>query len=62
MALHSRLTFERGDQRLRHLAGILLQRFGQLHRRGACQVTVRGQLRRLESGLQGTRRTDFLDR
>ena len=47
---------------IRHLPRVLLQRLGQLHRRGARQVAMRRQLRRLERGFQGTRRTDFLDR
>jgi hypothetical protein len=50
------------DQRLRHFAGVLLQRPGQLHGGGDGQVAVGGLLGRLEGG--GNRRAgaDFFDR
>ncbi len=49
-ALERGLRLQLGDQRLRQFARVLLQRLGQLHRRGTGEVAVGGLLGVLEGG------------
>jgi hypothetical protein len=55
-ALHRLPAAERLDQRLRQLARVLLQRAGELHRRGAGEVAMRRLLGVLEHRLEGRAR------
>jgi len=61
-ALHRGATRKQVDEFLRERARVLLQRLGQLHRRRAGEVAVRGLLGRLESRRRGQRRREFAQR
>ena len=62
MGLYGAVALERSDQGLRELARIVLQRLGQLHGRGARQVSVGGEFGRFEGGGQRAARAEFVDR